>query len=59
MRKFLLAAAGGAIALVGLSANQCGGTDKTEQTQPAPEPAPPQRAPETTPPESPPAPPPQ
>lgn len=45
MRKFLLVAAAGAIALVGLSANQCGGEQKpAEQAAPAPaepaEPAP-------------------
>jgi hypothetical protein len=36
-RKLLLVAAAGAIALVGLSANQCGGEQKpAEQAEPAP-----------------------
>jgi len=47
IRKFLLVAAAGAIALVGLSANQCGGEQKApEQAQPAPE-TPPAAAPES------------
>jgi hypothetical protein len=39
MRKVLLAATVAAIALVGLTANQCGGSSDTAQ-QPAPTPAP-------------------
>jgi hypothetical protein len=50
MRKFLLAATVAAIALVGLTANQCGGGD-TAQT-PTPAPAPEQQ--ETPPPAPPP-----
>jgi hypothetical protein len=50
MRRFLLVAAASAIALVGLSANQCGGEKKEEQTQ---EQAPPAET--TPPPEQPPA----
>ena len=34
MRKFMMVAAAAAIALVGLSANMCGGGDTSEQTQP-------------------------
>jgi hypothetical protein len=56
MRRLLLVAAAGAIALVGLSANQCSGEQKpAEQAQPAPE-APPMKqapAPETPPMETP------
>lgn len=39
MRRFLMIAAAGAIALVGLSANQCGGAseDKAEPAKPAEE----------------------
>jgi len=42
MRKLLLVAAAAAIALVGLSANQCGGEQQQteQQTQPEPTPAP-------------------
>ncbi|MGI8853379.1 MAG: hypothetical protein ACR2GC_08845 [Methyloceanibacter sp.] len=57
MRRFLLVAAAGAIALVGLSANQCGGEQKpAERTQPAPEAPPMEQAPAPeAPAESPPA----
>lgn len=44
MRKFFLVAAASSIALVGLSANQCGGEQKEEQMQEQTPPA------ETTPP---------
>jgi hypothetical protein len=50
MRKFLLAAAVAAIALVGLTANQCGGGDTAQSPAPA-APAPePEKAPPTEPP---------
>lgn len=57
MRRFLLVAAAGAIALLGLSANQCSGEQKpAEQTQPAPEAPPMEQAPAPeAPAESPPA----
>ncbi|MGV1013913.1 MAG: hypothetical protein ACOYB4_02980 [Methyloceanibacter sp.] len=45
IRRFLLVAAAGAIALVGLSANQCAEQKPAEQTQPAPEAPPMEQAP--------------
>jgi hypothetical protein len=45
MRRFLLVAAAAAIALVGLSANQCSGEKPAEQTQPEQQPTPPPEAP--------------
>jgi hypothetical protein len=46
MRKFMMVAAAAAIALVGLSANTCGGGDKAaEPTPPETQPAPPETPP--------------
>ena len=62
MRKVLLVAAAAAIALVGLSANTCGGEEKQaapEAPAPAPAPEPPAAAPEPAEPPAPPPPPPQ
>ena len=46
MRRFLMIAAAAAIALVGLSANQCGGSGDQAETKPAEEA--PAAAPEST-----------
>jgi hypothetical protein len=51
MRRFLLIAAAASIALVGLSANQCGGAkeDKAEPAAPPAKSAPPAETPAETP----------
>ncbi len=50
MRKLMMVAAAAAIALVGLSANTCGGGDQKPPEQPAAQPETPPETPPATPP---------